>query len=122
MNKVFDPNHVYVPTMSAVDEKEYHGGRGYQQFLREEGGNVGASDAALTWEADLEGVVDVGNHKVLAVTAARYRGTASGVELEQRTWVVMTVRNGRICRTEVYTGPTEALKAVLSEQDAHSDS
>jgi ketosteroid isomerase-like protein len=123
MNEVFDPDHVYVPTTRAIDAEEYRGGRGYQQFLREEGGNIGASDAALVWdEADLEGAIDVGNHKVIAVTAARFHGTGSGVEFEQRIWVVMTVRNGRICRSESYTDPTEALKAGLSEEDTHADS
>jgi ketosteroid isomerase-like protein len=124
MNEVFDPDHVYVPTTRAIDAEEYRGGRGYQQFLREEGGNIGASDAALVWdEADLEGVVDVGNHRVIAVTAARFRGKRSGVDFEQRIWVVMTVRDGRICRTESHTDPTEALKAAgLSEKDAQADS
>ena len=122
MNEVFHPDHVFVPTVRELEGSEYRGGRGYQQFLREEAGNVGVADTAVSWEADFVGAIDVGNHKVIAVVNARYRGTASGVELEQRQWTVMTVRNGRISRTETYSEPTEALKAALAEQDAHPDS
>jgi hypothetical protein len=42
-----------------------------------------------------------------------------GYQLDSR---VMTVRDGRISRTETYSDPTEALRAALSEQDAHTDS
>jgi ketosteroid isomerase-like protein len=111
MNKVFHPDHTFVPILGQIEGAEFQGGRGYQQFLQEQAG----SDAAISWESDFKGAVDVGNRKVLAVTAARYRGATSGVEIEQRTWVVMTVRDGRILRTEIYLDPTEALNAALKE-------
>ena len=118
INELFHPDHVFVPLPSQLEGGDYRGARGYQQFLRERS----ATDAPMSWEADLEGAVDVGNHKVIFVTSTRYRGTASGVELEQRTWAVMTVRDGRVSRTEVYNDPTEALNAALSKQDARADS
>jgi ketosteroid isomerase-like protein len=122
INEVFHPDHVFVPVTGQLDATEYHGARGYQQFLRQEVGNIGASDAALSWDADFEGAVDAGNHKVITASSVRLRGSASGVEFEQRMWWVMTVRDGRIVRTEAYTDPTEAFKAALSEQDAQADS
>lgn len=111
MNEVFHPDHTFVPILGQIEEAEFRGGRGYQQFLREQAG----SDAPMSWESDFKGAVDVGNHKVLAVTDARYRGATSGVEIAQRTWVVMTVRDGRILRTEIYLDPAEALNAALKE-------
>jgi ketosteroid isomerase-like protein len=122
INELFHPDHVFVPLLSQLEGDEYQGARGYQQFLREGSATLGSSDAPVSWDADLEGAIDVGNHKVIVVTSTRYRGTTSGVELEQRTWVVMTVRDGRVSRSEVYNDPTEALKAALSEQDARADS
>jgi ketosteroid isomerase-like protein len=121
INEVFHPDHVFVPSVMQLEGETYQGARGYQRFLRSTSGTE-TSDAPLSWEAELEGAVDVGNHKVIVVTSARYRGTASGVELEQRTWAVMTVRGGRVSRSEIYSDPTEALKAGLSEQDAHAAS
>jgi ketosteroid isomerase-like protein len=85
--------------------------------LKGRGVDTEASDAPMSWEsADFEGAVDVGNHKVLAVTTARYHGSASGIDVVRRFWTVLTVRDGRIAWTEVYTDPAGALEAVgLSE-------
>jgi ketosteroid isomerase-like protein len=123
VNEVFHPDHVFVPAQGELEGEEYRGARGSQQFFKQAGVQAEASDAPLSWETtDLEGAVDVGNHKVLLATTASYRGSASGIEFEQRNWVVMTVRDGRISRTEVYNDPTDALEAALSEQDSHVDS
>jgi hypothetical protein len=122
VNEVFHLDHVYLPMSRELEGGEYHGARGYQQFLREEGGPAGVTGGLLSWEADFGGAIDVGNHKVIAVTTGRFRGKASGVEFEQRAWVLMTVRGGRISRTQSFTDPAEALKAALSEQDAHAAS
>ena len=48
-NEVFHPDQVFVPVTGQIDAMEYRGGRGYQQFLRQELGNIGAGDAALSW-------------------------------------------------------------------------
>lgn len=122
INEVFHRDHVFIPLASLLEGGEYRGARGYQQFLREGSASLGSSDAPMSWEADFEGAVDVGNHKVIAVTSTRFRGTASGVEFEQRVWTVMTVRDGRVSRSELHTDPTQALKAALSEQNARADS
>ena len=111
MNALFHPDHVLVPV--TLDTQEVVGARGYQAFLQ---GDAGDGGAPVSWEADFEGAVDVGSHKVLAVLTGRYRGSASGVELEQRNWAVVTVRDGLVARTEIYLDPAEALQAAaLSE-------
>ena len=114
MNALFHADHVFVPAISAIEAEEVRGGRGYQAFLREHGqaGLDHPGEAPVSWEADLEGAVDVGGNKVLGVVTARYRGSASGVEFEQRQWIVATVRDGRVSRTESYSDPAEALEAV----------
>jgi ketosteroid isomerase-like protein len=114
MNEVFDPNHVFVP-LNTIDTDEVHGGRGWQTFLREQvqAGHSGrAGEASTSWEADLRGAVDVGPDQVLCVLTLRVRGSASGIDIAQRTWVVATVRGGRVSRTEHYFKPAEALEAL----------
>ena len=62
------------------------------------------------------GAVDVGPDKVLAVTLTRFKGASSGIEMEERTWCVVTVAEGQITRTDVYNDPIQALEAAgLSE-------
>jgi ketosteroid isomerase-like protein len=56
--------------------------------------------------------VDVARNKVLAVMTMRLHGSSSGANNEQRVWNVVTVRDGKITRTESYVDPREALEAV----------
>jgi ketosteroid isomerase-like protein len=115
INALFHPDHVLVPQQSQIESEEFRGARGFQAFMREQGQpglSDGAGEAPVSWESDLEGAVDVGSDKVLAVATTRYRGAASGAELEQRTWYVVTVRDGRVFRTEVYSDPAKALEAA----------
>ena len=54
--------------------------------------------------------------RVLVIETRRGRGTGSGVEVEQRTGVIWTLRQGQVIRMETDLDPQEALKAVgLSE-------
>jgi ketosteroid isomerase-like protein len=113
MNALFHPDHVLVPR--ALDIDEVRGARGYQAFLREQaqaGLLESPAEAAISWEGDLEGAVDVSGDKVLCVFSARYRGSASGAQVSQRQWAVATVRDGQVSRTEIYSDPSEALEAV----------
>jgi ketosteroid isomerase-like protein len=124
MNEVFHPDHVFVP-LNTIDTDEVRGGRGYRAFLREQvqagDADSAAGEASTSWEADLEGAVDVGPSKVLCVLILRVRGSASGVDIESRTWIVATVRDGRVSRTELYSDPATALEAVgLREGDSLS--
>jgi hypothetical protein len=115
VNALFHPEHILVPLGMTVGGEEVKGGRGYQSFLREQGQSGFAdseSEAPVAWEMDIETAVDVGANRVLAVGQTRFRGPASGVELDQRTWVVATVRDGKVFRTEIFNDPAEALDAA----------
>ncbi len=72
--------------------------------------------AVISWEAEIGGAIDVGPEKVIAVMTMRFQGASSGAGTEHRMWAVMTVKDGKITRTENYLDPAEALEAVgLSE-------
>ena len=118
MNALFHADHVFVPLVD-WETGDFRGGRGYRTFL-EEVGQAGHSDSAgsapVSWEAEFEGAVDIGPDKVLGVVTGSYRGSVSGAEVEQRTWYVATIRDGRIIRTEMFSALAHALEAVgLSE-------
>jgi ketosteroid isomerase-like protein len=115
VNALFHPDHILVPLGMTVGGDEVKGGRGYKSFLREQGQSGfadSASEAPIAWESDIETAVDVGANKVLAVGQTRFRGSTSEVEVDQRTWLVATVRDGKVFRTELFTDPAEALEAA----------
>ncbi len=68
-----------------------------------------------SWEHDVERLVDAGDCIVATVTQ-RGRGTTSGAVAELHMGQVVTVRDGRIVRLDVYPDQKQALEvAGLSE-------
>jgi ketosteroid isomerase-like protein len=67
------------------------------------------------WEAEVEQLIDAGD-QVIAMVTQRGRGRASGVAAELAMGQVVTVRDGKIVRIDIYPGRNEALQAAgLSE-------
>jgi ketosteroid isomerase-like protein len=50
--------------------------------------------------------------RVLLVVVFFLRGKRSGASIEQRMGIVMTLRDGKVVRTETYPSRQEALEAV----------
>jgi ketosteroid isomerase-like protein len=108
VNELFAPDHVFVPLgATKLGEGEARGAEGYREWLRETG-------ETLQWEADFDGAVDIGPHTVLASTTNRFAGAGSGIQIEQRFWMLVTVADGKVARTEAYMDPAEALEAARS--------
>jgi ketosteroid isomerase-like protein len=103
MNELYAADHVLVP--AGVDQDE-HGAAGFREWRE----NVAEDLSDVRHE--LNGVVDLGPDKALAVTTTFAEGKTSGVQVEQRTWNVVTIKHGRIIRTEAYTDWTKALRAA----------
>ena len=110
VNQLYHPDHVLVSLLAnTLGEGEAIGAAGYKTWLQQTGD-------AVSWEGELRGAVDIGPDKVLAVTMTRFKGASSGIEMEERTWCVVTVVDGQITRTDVYNDPIQALEAAgLSE-------
>jgi ketosteroid isomerase-like protein len=110
VNALFHPDHVFVPVTSGLlGEGEAQGAAGYKAWL-EDAANV------MSWEADVQGGVDIGPDKVLVVTENRSRGATSGIPSEFRAWAVVTVAGGKVTRSEVHLDPAKAIEAAgLSE-------
>jgi ketosteroid isomerase-like protein len=95
-----------VPVTSKLgDHSEAKGARGFKAWLEE-------SEDIMPWEMEPEGAVDIGPGRVLAVTTMRWHGAASEIDIEQRLWILLTVADGKITRSEGYLDPADALRAA----------
>jgi hypothetical protein len=70
---------------------------------------------SIEWEQRLDQVTEIDKDRVLAITPGSIRGKSSGIALKEERWAsVVTVRGGRIIRTEVYSSPEEALAVEVA--------
>jgi ketosteroid isomerase-like protein len=104
VNDLFEPDHEFVSHTSGAEGRIFQGARGFREWLT----NMG--EAWESWVNELEQVTHIDKDRVLAIRSFRSRGKASGVALEQRVASIVTVRGGKIVRTENYPSSDEALK------------
>jgi ketosteroid isomerase-like protein len=72
--------------------------------------NVGESfDPFDSGDAEL---MDAGADKVVVHRGTELRGRASGADVEFDYWIVVTIRDGKICRDEWFADRAEALEAT----------
>jgi ketosteroid isomerase-like protein len=64
------------------------------------------------WEQELNDVIDCGGDQVVALTRQRGRGSASGVNVELEYAQVITLREGKMVRVDVYLDRERALEAA----------
>lgn len=106
VNELYAPDHVFAPAGAESGiEEEAQGAEGFRRWRE-------TTQQILSPEHELEGVVDVGGGKVLVVTTTRFKVQRTDTESEQRIWTVVTIKNGKIVRTEAYTDPARALEAA----------
>jgi ketosteroid isomerase-like protein len=110
MNALFHPDHEY---LSAVERGfgggSHRGAQGYREWAT-------STAETIEWETTLAEVTEIDRERVLAVLPTKYRGRRSGAESEQQLAAVLTVRQGKVVRTEAFGSPEEALEAAgLSE-------
>jgi ketosteroid isomerase-like protein len=109
INTLFHPDHEFLPRDVGLEGGSHSGAQGYREWLTN-------ASQAVEWESTLAELREIDDERVLAVTPTKFRGTQSGAWTEQRNGVVLTMRKGKVVRTEVYRSPEEALEAVgLSE-------
>src|SRR6266480_4209305 len=105
INALYDPAHELISRRDALEGGSRRGARGYRDWLLD-------SAELLPWQSRLEEVTEIDDDRVLAVIPTRNTGTSSGVVVDQQLTMVVTVRGGKIIRTEVFGSRVEALKAV----------
>jgi ketosteroid isomerase-like protein len=88
-----------------LDRQVYEGAEGADDFYAEWG------SAWDHWEVEIEALHDVGD-KVLVITQQRGTSKLSGIPAEMQMAMLWTFRDGKEARMDMYSDPSEALKAV----------
>lgn len=105
INALYHPDHEFSSALSELEGQSFHGISGYRQWL------AAVGDAfEYGWKVEELSALD--EHRVLARFHLVGRGKGSGVPFEQDLWGVMTVRDGKVARTEVHATREEALRAA----------
>ena len=111
LNALAHPDHEMFTVQSLVEGGGYSGAQGFREWLVSWGEMFGEE-----WESSVEEARAVDDERVLVTGWIKARGSGGGVPVEQRFWVVMTVRSRKVTRSEVYTDRNQALEAAgLSE-------
>ena len=104
INELMATEHEFVDALA----ESAQGGRGFQAWLGV------FNETWEAWEIDIEEPVAIDDERVFL----RYRFTATGrgsqVSLEQEMANVLTVRGGKIVRTEAFNSPAEARASLAS--------
>jgi ketosteroid isomerase-like protein len=93
----------------ALGQLVYGGAQGAQDFLTE------WTSAWDDWEMKIEATHDV-DDKVVAIVHQQGRSKITGIPVESMMAHVWTFRDGQLTRMDMYSDPSEALKAVGLEQ------
>jgi ketosteroid isomerase-like protein len=106
MLEVAHPEIEYVTHPGFVGQPpSYRGHEGVRQWLK----------ALEPWESfgvDVEELIDISADTVVAVSHVTARGSGSGVDVEMRTYDVVTIADGKIRRRRHYETLEEALDAA----------
>jgi ketosteroid isomerase-like protein len=107
VNALYHPEHEQIPIESRVEGRSrLRGALGFREFLDS------SSETWEWWEASAEEVRDIGDDRVLVAGVFTALGKRGGVPVEERFAMVLTVHDGNVTRTETFSSPEEALKAV----------
>ena len=105
LNALFHTDHEFLSVTSRLEGHSYHGGRGFESFLTD------IAETWESWESAIEEVIDGDEERVVVI--AFFKGwMREGPPIRQRVGWVMTVRDGKVARTEGYSSREEALEAV----------
>jgi hypothetical protein len=110
MNELYHPAHELVSRADAFEGGSHRGMRGYRDWRQ-------GVEETVQSRSRLEDVREIDGERVLVITPTRHEGRSNGVVFdEERVASIVTVRESKIVRTEIYSTPTEALKAVGLEE------
>ena len=105
----FDPDIVFVVRPEFPEHGVFHGSRGVREYMRRflEHWEVMTLEAAK---------ITAFGDTVLVHVIQRGKGTASGIEAEDRIFQLFTFRAGKIVRLETVRDERDALEAVGAER------
>ncbi len=105
VNALYHRDHELVTPLSRLEGTTYRGMSGFSKWL----GSRPEDWDSMTFR--LEGAHAIDGERVLLVTAFTGRGRRGGVNIEQEQGLIVTVRDGRVVRTDAYNSVDEAKAA-----------
>jgi ketosteroid isomerase-like protein len=108
VNELFDPRHELIQLSDFV-EGAYVGAKGFREWQA-------AADQAGEWRAEIGELRALPDGRVALQFVFRLTGGRSGAETERRMGMVVSIRHGKVQRTETFSRWDEALKAVGLEE------
>jgi ketosteroid isomerase-like protein len=97
---------VLVAQISGVEGAPFHGARGFREWLTN-------MDQAFEWlESRVVRATEIDDHRVLLVESLSLHSRLADVPIDLNLAAIMTVRDGRIVRTENYRSVEQALHAA----------
>ena len=102
VNALYDREHELVTPLSRLEGTSYSGMAGFREWL----GSRPEDWESMTFRIDDARPID--EERVLLVATFVGRGRRGGVEVEQEQGLVVTVRDGRVVRTDAYNSVEEA--------------
>jgi ketosteroid isomerase-like protein len=110
INSLYDPDHELVSLVEQFEGGVAEGATGYRDWLAD------IDETWERWETKLEGVRSLDRDRVLVECSFTGISKLGGVPVEGATTTVVTVREGKIIRSEVFASREDALEAAgLSE-------
>ena len=105
LDQLFQPDHELHSRVEAMEGGPASGGQGLRD-RRER------TDEFGDWNGNIEDVREAPDRRVVALLQWRVRSKLGDLPLEQRRAAVSTLRDGKICRTDLYATWAEALEAT----------
>jgi len=106
LDPIFSEEAEFRSVLAASEGRLFRGHQGIRDYF------AWFDDAFDEYASDLEEVIDAGEDRVVALFKFTARGRGSGVTLDQRAAMVITLRGERIARMDSYFDPAEALEAA----------
>ncbi|MFL5871166.1 MAG: nuclear transport factor 2 family protein [Solirubrobacterales bacterium] len=110
LNEVAHPDHIMFTIQSLVEGGGYRGAEGFRRWLASWAEMFGED-----WDSRVEDAVEVSPDRVLITGRIRFTGQGGGVPIDQQFWVAMTLRDGKLIRSEVHTERDRALAALVAD-------
>ena len=106
VNALYHFDHELITPLSRLEGTTYRGKAGFREWF---------SSREEDWDElkfQLEAAVGVDDERVLVAARFTARGKRGGVRIEELQGLVMTVREGRVVRTEAFNTVEEAVAAA----------
>ena len=106
INTVYSLDHEFVPLIRRIEGGVAEGGRGFRDWLSE------LDESWEGWEIKLAKVRGIDADRVLVDTVFTGLSKRGRVPVQHASTALVSVREGKIVRTELYSSVEQALEAV----------